>query len=223
MSLRFAWLAGASLIAAVTAGSARAASPLDLVAPVAEYKLYVSQGVDKLVKDTKVFTDAVKAGDLAKAKALYASTRVSYEMIEPVAELFSDLDGKIDSRADDHEKKEEDPEFTGFHRIEYGLFAKNSTEGLGPFADKLLADVTELQGRIKGLTVPPDKMVGGAAALIEEVAATKVSGEEDRYSHTDLWDFQANVDGAKQAGWQAVHFTGADKLRADLTALGVRV
>ena len=111
--------------------------------------------------------------------------------------MFSDLDGKIDSRADDHEKKEEDPEFTGFHRIEYGLFAKNSTEGLGPFADTLMADVTELQGRIKGLTVPPDKMVGGAAALIEEVAATKVSGEEDRYSHTDLWDFQANVDGAK--------------------------
>ena len=76
------------------------------MAPVAEYKLYVSQGVDKLVKDTKAFTDAVKAGDLAKAKALYAPTRFSYEMIEPVAELFSDLDGKIDSRADDHEKAE---------------------------------------------------------------------------------------------------------------------
>ena len=107
MSLRFAWLAGASLIAAVTAGTAQAASPLDLVAPVSEYKLYVSQGVDQLVKDTKTFTDAVKAGDLAKAKALYAPTRVSYEKIEPIAELFSDLDGSIDSRADDHEKSEE--------------------------------------------------------------------------------------------------------------------
>ena len=198
MRLRFAGLAGASLIAVMTTGSAWAASPLDLVAPVAEYKLYVSAGVDQLVKDTKAFTDAVKAGNLAKAKALYAPTRVSYEKIEPVAELFSDLDGKIDSRADDHEKKEEDPEFTGFHRIEYGLFAKNSTEGLAAFAEGLLADVTELQGRIKGLTVPPDKMVGGAAALFEEVAATKISGEEDRYSHTDLWDFQANVDGAKK-------------------------
>ncbi|MFJ5369094.1 iron uptake system protein EfeO [Bosea sp. CER48] len=198
MSLRFAWLAGAGLFAIVTAAPAFAASPLDLVAPVAEYKLYVSQGVDQLVKDTKGFTDAVKAGDLARARALYASTRVSYEKIEPVAELFSDLDGKIDSRADDHEKKEEDPEFTGFHRIEYGLFARNSTGGLAPFADRLMADVTELQGRIKDLTIPPDKMVGGAAVLIEEVAATKISGEEDRYSHTDLWDFQANVDGAKK-------------------------
>ena len=196
MSLRFAWLAGAGLFAVVTAAPAFAASPLDLVAPVSEYKLYVSQGVDQLVKDTKAFTDAVKAGDIAKSKALYAPTRVSYEKIEPVAELFSDLDGKIDSRADDHEKKEEDPEFTGFHRIEHALWTKNSTKGVEAVADKLLADVIELQGRIKALAVPPEKMVGGAAVLIEEVAANKISGEEDRYSHTDLWDFNANVDGS---------------------------
>jgi iron uptake system component EfeO len=198
MAKRFAWLAGASMIVAVIAAPALAVSPLELVTPIADYKIYVSRGVDTLVRDTKAFTDAVKAGDLAKAQALYASTRVSYEMIEPIAELFSDLDGSIDSRADDHEKKEEDPEFTGFHRIEYGLFARKSTDGLSPFADKLMTDVTELQSRIKGLTIPPDKMIGGAAALIEEVAATKISGEEDRYSHTDLWDFQANIDGAKK-------------------------
>ncbi len=40
-------------------------------------------------------------------------------------------------------------------------------------------------------------MVGGAAGLIE-VAASKISGEEDRYSHTDLWDFQANVEGSQK-------------------------
>ena len=66
------------------------------------------------------------------------------------------------------------------------------------FADKLYADVNDLQSRVAGLTFPPEKVVGGAAALMEEVAATKISGEEDRYSHTDLWDFQANVDGAKK-------------------------
>jgi iron uptake system component EfeO len=113
-----------------------------------------------------------------------------------VAELFSDLDGAIDSRADDHEKAEKDPGFTGFHRIEYALWVQNSTQGLAPVADKLLADVQELQKRLATLTFPPDKVVGGAAALMEEVAATKISGEEDRYSHTDLWDFQANFEGA---------------------------
>ena len=104
----------------------------------------------------------------------------------------------IDSRADDYEGAEADPEFPGFHRLEYGLWEKNSTEGLTPIADKLLADVKDLQGRIEGLTFPPEVVVGGAAALMEEVAATKISGEEDRYSHTDLWDFRGNFDGSQQ-------------------------
>ncbi|MBV6305406.1 iron uptake system protein EfeO [Candidimonas humi] len=190
-----ALLAVASLCVATVAGAA--VSPLDLVKPIADYKVYVSKEVGQLVTQTRAFTDAVKAGDLKKAKELYAPTRTHYESIEPIAELFSDLDSSIDSRADDHEKRESDPAFTGFHRIEYGLYAKNSTEGLAPFADKLMKDVLELQSRIKTLVFPPSKVVGGAAALMEEVAATKISGEEDRYSHTDLWDFQANVDGAQ--------------------------
>ena len=173
-------------------------SPLDLVAPVAEYKIYVSENVAKLVADTRAFTDAAKAGDVAKAKALFAPTRVHYEQIEPIAELFSDLDAAVDSRADDHELAEKDPGFTGFHRIEYSLFELGNTDGLAPYADKLMADVLDLQKRIAGLTFPPEKVVGGAAVLMEEVAATKISGEEDRYSHTDLWDFQANFDGSRK-------------------------
>ena len=175
-----------------------AVAPMDLVGPMSEYKLYVSEKLQKLVADTKAFTDAVKAGDIEKAKALFAPARMSYEAIEPVAELFSDLDVSIDSRADDYEHAEQDPAFPGFHRIEYGLWVQNSTEGLGPIADKLMEDVSELDKRIAELTFPPEKVVGGAAALMEEVAATKISGEEDRYSHTDLWDFQGNFDGSRK-------------------------
>jgi iron uptake system component EfeO len=116
--------------------------------------------------------------------------RESTTTIEPIAELFNDLDARIDSRADEG--------FVGFHRIEYGMFEKKSTDGLAPLADKLNNDVVELRTRIKTLTIPPEKMVGGAAALIEEVDKTKITGEEDRYSHTDLYDFQANVDGAQK-------------------------
>ena len=96
------------------------------------------------------------------------------------------------------EKKEEDPNFGGFHRLEKGLFADKSTDGLAPIADKLVADVAELKKQVAVLDIEPGKMVGGAAELLEEVAKTKISGEEDRYSGTDLFDFQANVDGAKK-------------------------
>ncbi|MBX3538425.1 MAG: iron uptake system protein EfeO [Chelatococcus sp.] len=177
---------------------AQQAATLDLVEPIAEYKIYVSEKLQKLVADTKTFTDAVKAGNVDKAKSLFAPTRMSYEAIEPIAELFSDLDAAIDSRADDYENGEKNPEFPGFHRIEYGLWEQNSTEGLTPVADKLMADVTALSQRITDMTLPPEKVVGGAAALMEEVAATKISGEEDRYSHTDLWDFKGNFDGSEK-------------------------
>lgn len=200
MKYRLPLLASACVVAlSLSFGAAKAeVSPLDLVQPIADYKIYVQDNLDVLVEDTKAFTDAIKAGDLAKAKELYPSSRVSYEKIEPIAELFADLDASIDSRADDHEDAEKSDDFTGFHRLEYGLFAQNSTEGLAPIADKLYADVVELQKRIKDMTFPPEKVVGGAAALMEEVAATKISGEEDRYSHTDIWDFQANVDGSQK-------------------------
>jgi iron uptake system component EfeO len=170
----------------------------DLAGPLAEYKVYITKEVGDLVTKTKSFTDAVKAGKLQEAQSLYAPTRQHFERIEPVAELFSDLDKGVDARADDFQKKEDDPDFGGFHRIEKALFAEKTTTGVEPVADRLMHDVQELQGRIADLAIPPNKMVGGAAALIEEVAATKISGEEDRYSGTDLWDFQANVDGAQK-------------------------
>lgn len=175
-----------------------AAAPLELVGPISDYKIYVTEQLDELASHTQQFTDAVKQGDLASARKLYAPTRVYYESIEPIAELFSDLDAAIDSRVDDHEQGVKAEDFTGFHRLEYSLFSENSTEGLGELADGLNKDVKDLQTRVAGLTFPPEKVVGGAAALLEEVAATKISGEEDRYSHTDLYDFQGNIDGAKK-------------------------
>jgi len=196
--MRFLTTVAAGALLAASQLHAQTEASLDLVAPISEYKLFVSEQVDLLVADTTEFVAAVKAGDVEKAKALFAPTRMNYEEIEPIAELFSDLDVAIDSRADDYEKAEADPDFPGFHRIEYGLWEKNSTEGLDPVADKLLADVKDLQGRIEGLTFPPEVVVGGAAVLMEEVAATKISGEEDRYSHTDLWDFRGNFDGSRK-------------------------
>ncbi|MDP9768199.1 iron uptake system protein EfeO [Kosakonia cowanii] len=181
-----------------TADAAKGDALLSLGEAITAYKAYVVGETAQLVSGTKAFTDAVKAGDIEKAKALYAPTRQHYERIEPIAELFSDLDGSIDAREDDYEQKAADPKFTGFHRLEKALFGDNSVKGMASYADKLNHDVLELQTRINELAFPLSKVVGGAAGLIEEVAASKISGEEDRYSHTDLWDFQANIEGAQK-------------------------
>ena len=166
--------------------------------PLAEYKAYVQAEAKELVAKTTEFTAAVKAGNIAKAKSLFAATRYHYERIEPIAELFNELDPAIDAREDDFKQGPKDPAFTGFHRLEYALWVENSTAGVNEIADKLLADVKTLQQEIDLLSFPPNKVVGGAAVLVEEVAGSKISGEEDRYSHTDLSDFQANIEGAQK-------------------------
>ncbi len=174
------------------------ATATDLIAPLAEYKFYVMMEVAAFEQKTQEFTTAIKQGDLASAKRLYAPTRQHYERIEPIAELFSDLDAAIDAREYAFEQQANDPDFSGFHRLERALWADNSTANMAPYADKLLRDVRELKARISALPFPPGKVVGGAAVLIEEIAAGKISGEEERYSRTDLWDFQANLDGAQK-------------------------
>ena len=163
---------------------------------VAGYRQYVIGEVAKLVPATKQFTDAVRAGDAARAKSLYAKARYFYEEIEPVAESFGDLDPQIDARVDNVD----DPsQWTGFHRVEKALWQDKTTAGLKPLADKLDADVLKLRGLVATATYQPAQLANGATELLNEVAAHKITGEEDRYSHTDLSDFQANVDGAKQA------------------------
>ena len=186
------------LIVKVAAKAEDDAKPREMSAIITDYKAYVAGEVAQMVDKTKVLVDAVKAGKLAEAQAAYAPAHLYYERIEPVAEVFNDLDKSMDSRADDYEKKEADPTFAGFHRLEYGLFSQKSTSGMNDYADRLMKDALELQSRTAKLDISPKVLVGGAAALIEEVASKKISGEEDRYSKTDLSDFQANVDGAQK-------------------------
>jgi iron uptake system component EfeO len=164
---------------------------------VADYKIWVVAEVDGLVADTSKFTDAVRAGDVAEAKRQFAPSRVRWERIEPIAGLVEEIDGKVDARVDDFEGVT-DPAFTGWHRLEYHLWEKNSTAGTKAFADGLDKDIATLKQQIGPLEFPPAAVALGPAELIEEVSEGKITGEEDRYSRTDLWDFDANVDGSKK-------------------------
>lgn len=163
-----------------------------------EYKAYAIAQADELVTSVKVFTDAVRAGDVKAAQDAYAPSRMPWERIEPIAELISDVDGKVDSRVDDFSGPD-DPAFTGWHRLEYLVFEKNTTDGGKPFADKLDADIAGLVKELPNVDVKPINVANGAAELIEEVSQGKITGEEERYSKTDLWDFDANLQGSRDA------------------------
>jgi iron uptake system component EfeO len=160
-----------------------------------EYQDYVDGQSELLVDRTEGFVAAVKAGDVAEAKKLYAPSRVPWERVEPIAEKFGTLDPEVDAREGDVPDKQ----WTGFHRIEQALWVENTTEGQDEYADELMSDVERLERQVDNVKLQASDPVFGAVELLNEVSATKITGEEERYSHTDLYDIAANVEGAKVA------------------------
>ncbi|TFV61036.1 EfeM/EfeO family lipoprotein [Mycobacterium sp. PS03-16] len=187
-----------SSAATSTSTSAAAAPNPEADKAAAEYKAYAVAQTDELVGAVKALTDAVRAGNLQAAQDAYAPSRLPWERIEPLAGLVEEIDGKVDARVDDFAGVD-DPAFTGWHRLEYLLFSQNTTEGGAQFADQLDADIATLQQQMPSVEVTPVDVSNGAAELIEEVSEGKITGEEDRYSKTDLWDFDANLQGSQAA------------------------
>ncbi|KOG39237.1 iron uptake system protein EfeO [Streptomyces resistomycificus] len=164
---------------------------------VASYRAYVQAQADETLPLAETFAAAVKAGDLEAAKKAYAPSRIGWERTEPVAESFGDIDPKVDVRADG---LEDGQEFTGWHRLEKALWQdKKIGAAEKTLADQLIADLKDWQKRVGKAEITPTSMANGAKELLDEVATGKVTGEEERYSHTDLVDFKANVEGAEKS------------------------
>ncbi|MFE1802205.1 iron uptake system protein EfeO [Streptomyces sp. NPDC059517] len=185
----------------VTGGGTAVKRDPRLDAAVAAYRQYAQEQADATLPKAKVFADAVKAGDIEGAKKAYATSRIGWERTEPVAESFGDIDPKVDVREDGLEEGQ-DPEkdWTGWHRLERSLWKdKKLTDRDSELAGQLIVDLTDWQKRVGKAEITPTSMANGAKELLDEVATGKVTGEEERYSHTDLVDFKANVEGAEKS------------------------
>ncbi|BDO41496.1 iron uptake system protein EfeO [Cellulomonas sp. NTE-D12] len=180
-----------------------------LSAAQTSYVAYVRDQTEQLLAGTRRFADAYTSGDDAAARSLYAATRVHWERVEPVAESFGDLDPLLDLRQADLTAGQA---WTGWHLLEKDLWAPDAAANGAPYvpltaaerrsaADQLVATTQQLMDRVTAadFTVEASQIANGAKELLDEVATGKVTGEEETWSHTDLWDLQANLDGARVA------------------------
>ncbi|MFJ1786977.1 iron uptake system protein EfeO [Streptomyces anulatus] len=183
-----------------TGGKAVKRDP-ELDAAVAAYRQYTLDQAEETLPKAKAFADAVKAGDIEAAKKAYAESRIGWERTEPVAESFGDIDPKVDLREDGLEEGQDlEKDWTGWHRLERSLWQdKKITARDKELADLLIKDLTVWQKKVGTAEITPTSMANGAKELLDEVATDKVTGEEERYSHTDLVDFKANVEGAQKS------------------------
>ncbi|MEU5075164.1 iron uptake system protein EfeO [Streptomyces asoensis] len=180
----------------VTGGSVAERDPR-LDKAVAAYREYAQEQADATLPLVATFVKAIQAGNLEAAKAAYAPSRIGWERTEPVAESFGDIDPKVDVRADGLEAGQT---WTGWHRLEKALWQdKKITATEKTLAGQLTTDLTDWQKRVGKAEITPTSMANGAKELLDEVATGKVTGEEERYSHTDLVDFKANVEGAQKS------------------------
>ena len=171
-------------------------SNTQLAAAVKGYSGYVTTNTADLVSHTQAFCQAIDAGNMNQAKVLYPQARVYYERIEPVAEIWGSLDTDIDGRWENPVTVAS--QFIGFHRIEQLLWANNTLTGTPALCAGLVKNEQQLLTLVRSAQYDPLEMASGATDLINEAATAKISGEEERYSNTDLPVFQANVDGAME-------------------------
>ncbi|MCQ9388594.1 EfeM/EfeO family lipoprotein [Brevibacterium sp. 50QC2O2] len=190
-----------------------------LEAGAKDYGAYVQDQVGYMVDATKKLSEAVDSGDVDAAKKAYATARPFYEKAESAVEQFGNpkdnsqfLDYLIDMRASNIDKK---VGWSGFHAVERDLWKSGKiTDGTKKYAKDLAANTVKLDDIVKKLTYTPEDLANGAAGLLEEVQTNKITGEEEAFSHLDLLDFQANVEGAAQAFSNLK--PGLEKIDADL-------
>lgn len=163
------------------------------------YKKFTDKELDEFLSGTEAFVQAIKNNDMEKAKALYPKVRMHYERSEPVAESFGDLDPKIDARLADLKEEKKENEWSGYHKIEKALYEDQMiTDTTKKDADQLLKDAKELRAKADTLEITPKLMLQGSVDLLNEISTSKITGEEEIYSHTDLYDFKANIEGAEK-------------------------
>ena len=167
-----------------------------LAAAIQSYSGYVDQNAADLVTHTQAFCQAIDNGSMSQAEVLYPKARIYYERIEPVAEIWGSLDTDIDGRWENPVTVPS--QFVGFHKIEQLLWADNTLNKAPKLCTGLLANERQLLTLVRSAQYNPLEMASGATDLINEAATSKITGEEERYSNTDLPVFQANLDGAME-------------------------
>lgn len=169
------------------------------IGPLSEYKVFLIGQSTALVTATEKLSEAINAGDLPAARSAWHAARLPYKRMEAVTNRIADLENVIDPLSDYLEQRESDAGFTGFHRIEYGLFGQNSIDGLAPVADALLANVTELKTRLRQIKLLPQDLADSAQREAARLSESQIVSGENRWSFSDLAEIEANLDGMEKS------------------------
>ncbi|WP_352252717.1 EfeM/EfeO family lipoprotein [Amycolatopsis nalaikhensis] len=169
----------------------------DLLGPLKTYQQHVTAGLGELVANTGALKTAVHGGDRAASQAAWLTAHLTYERLGAAYDAFGDSDGALNGTADGLPGGTADPGFTGFHRLEQGLWHGEDLGALAAVADRLDTDARALQQSFGESQVDGNDLGLRAHEIMENTLQFELTGRTDYGSGTNLATARANLDGTR--------------------------
>jgi iron uptake system component EfeO len=169
----------------------------DLVPVTKAYESYVTAALPGLISETQTLSADISRGDLAAARRDWLPAHLAYERLGAAYGAFDTADSAINGRPDGLPGGVRDPDFTGFHRLEYGLWHDQSAAELGPVADDLVTAETGLQAAFPHAQIDPLDIAIRAHEITENTLQFTLTGHDDLGSGSALATARANLDGTR--------------------------
>ena len=170
----------------------------DLLEPLKQYQDYVTDGVADLVTKTDALDAAVHSGNLDAARTAWLPAHLSYERLGAAYDAFGDYDGEINGTTAGLPDGVQDSSFTGFHRVEYGLWHGESAASLTGPTDQLDGYVHGLQNDLPQMETEALDIGLRAHEIMENTLQFEFTGKTDYGSGTNLATALANLQGDEE-------------------------
>src|ERR1700733_2353739 len=132
----------------------------------------------------------------AAARRDWLPAHLTYETLGAAYDAFGNFDDEIDGRADALGVSK--PQWTGFYRLEYGLWHGQSAAELTPYASKLVADVRSLLATWPTMEIPLIDIGLRTHEILENALEFQLTGHDDYGSGTTLATTLANIQGTRE-------------------------
>jgi iron uptake system component EfeO len=159
---------------------------------------YVADGLASLVPQVAALSADISTGNLVAARTVWLTAHLTWERLGSAYGMFGSYDDLIDGTPFGLPGRVDNPGFTGFYRVEYGLWHGQSAAELAKPASQLALDVRELRTNWAGIELPTTQAVGDLALrtheILEDAMQNQLSGLDDFGSGTTLATFAAGID-----------------------------
>jgi len=170
----------------------------DLIAPSLVYHGWVATGLATLVSQASAVAADVRGGNLGAARTAWLTAHLTYERLGAAYDAFGDFDQAIDGRPDGLAGGLSSAQWTGFYRLEYGLWHGQSARQLTPVANALTADARGLRAAWPSMQIDLIDMGLRTHEILENALQFQLTGHDDYGSGTTLATTGANIAGTRE-------------------------